>query len=63
MTYKRGDFVHTPYDEIGVILKVVTDAREGVGNSYFIRLATGATTWFMLAHLCPVSGRTVRDIK
>ena len=63
MKYKRGDFVHTSYNEIGVVLEVETDAREVRCNSYFIRLASGETTWFTGANLYPLSGPSVRDIK
>ena len=53
MKYKRGDFVHTSYNEIGVVLKVERPPATSwqKGNSYFIRLASGETTW-LRARIC-----------
>ena len=65
MKYKRGDFVHTSYNEIGVVLKVERPPATSwqKGNSYFIRVASGETTWFTGANLHPLSGPSVRDNK
>ena len=52
MSYKRGDFVHTSYKEIGVIVKV----EEGAGDKpvYLVRIASGETTWFTFENLAPL---------
>jgi len=52
MSYKRGDFVQTSYNEIGVILKVEEGA--GVKPVYFIRVASGESNWFTFENLAPL---------
>ena len=52
MSYKRGDFVQTSYNEIGVILKAHTD--QGSKPVYFIRVASGESNWFTLENLAPL---------
>ena len=59
MSYKRGDFVHTSYNdvgrtynEIGVVLKVHRD--QGSKPVYFIRVASGESNWFTLENLAPL---------
>lgn len=65
MKYKRGDFVHTSYNEIGVVLKVERPPATSwqKGSSYFIRVASGETSWYTGEDLYPLSGPSVRDNK
>ena len=58
MKYKRGDFVRTAYNEIGVVLKVEppTTTSWYKSDSYLIRVASasGESNWFTGEHLYPL---------